>query len=109
MYIRTKNINGHLYHYLVKSVREGKRVIQKHLKYLGKSIFDNKTIKYLPKETIKDLQNTLVENSKEDKGIIYEGFLDYINDYIVDKYEHVKNTKERLIKKASAMNYHSLK
>ena len=34
-YIRAKNINGRSYLYLVESKREGGRVVQKHIKYLG--------------------------------------------------------------------------
>ncbi len=34
-FIREKTINGNKYLYLVKSIREGKRVRQKVLKYLG--------------------------------------------------------------------------
>ena len=33
--MRTKRINGRTYYYLVESRREGKRVRQKVLKYLG--------------------------------------------------------------------------
>ena len=34
-FVRTKRINGRTYYYLVESRREGKRVRQKVLKYLG--------------------------------------------------------------------------
>ena len=34
-YIRAKTIKGRSYLYLVESKREGDRVIQKHIKYLG--------------------------------------------------------------------------
>jgi hypothetical protein len=34
-YIRRKTINGKMYHYLVKSVREGKRVRQVFVRYIG--------------------------------------------------------------------------
>jgi hypothetical protein len=34
-YIRRKTINGKSYHYLVKSVREGKRVRQVFVRYIG--------------------------------------------------------------------------
>lgn len=35
-YIRTKTIKGHRYRYLVESKREGNKVKQKHIKYVGK-------------------------------------------------------------------------
>lgn len=34
-FVRKKNIKGKTYYYLVKSVREGKRVYQVNLAYLG--------------------------------------------------------------------------
>jgi len=34
-FIRTKTVNGNLYFYRVKSIRQGKKVIQKNLEYLG--------------------------------------------------------------------------
>ncbi|MBN2013991.1 MAG: hypothetical protein JW778_02315 [Candidatus Altiarchaeota archaeon] len=34
-YIRTKRIKGGIYYYLVKSVREGRRVYQVNLAYIG--------------------------------------------------------------------------
>jgi len=34
-FIRSKNIRGHTYYYLVETHREGKKVRQKVLKYLG--------------------------------------------------------------------------
>ncbi|MFA4956354.1 MAG: hypothetical protein WC556_05195 [Candidatus Methanoperedens sp.] len=37
-FIRTKNIKGHIYYYLVRGERHSKRVKQIHIKYLGKSI-----------------------------------------------------------------------
>ena len=48
-YIRTKTIKGHRYKYLVESKREGHKVRQKHIQYVGKdgeSIPQNK----LPKD-----------------------------------------------------------
>ncbi|MCX6695611.1 MAG: hypothetical protein NTU61_04885 [Candidatus Altiarchaeota archaeon] len=35
MYVRKKRIHGKEYYYLVKSVREGRIVIQKFIEYLG--------------------------------------------------------------------------
>ncbi len=34
-YVRSKNIKGRTYYYLVKSVREGKKIKQINLAYLG--------------------------------------------------------------------------
>jgi len=34
-FVRTKKIKGGTYYYLVESIREGKRVRQKVIKYLG--------------------------------------------------------------------------
>jgi len=34
-YVRSKNINGRIYYYLVKSVRDGNKVRQINLAYLG--------------------------------------------------------------------------
>jgi len=34
-YVRSKNINGRIYYYLVKSVRDGDKVRQINLAYLG--------------------------------------------------------------------------
>jgi hypothetical protein len=36
-FIRTKTIKGHTYYYLVKNVRQGRKVRQKHVMYLGKN------------------------------------------------------------------------
>lgn len=36
-FVRSKEIKGHTYYYLVESVREGKKVRQKHIRYLGKT------------------------------------------------------------------------
>ncbi len=36
-FIRTKTINGSKYYYLVENRREGKKVVQKVLKYIGKA------------------------------------------------------------------------
>ena len=36
VYIRTKTVKGHKYQYLVESKREGSKVRQKHIKYIGK-------------------------------------------------------------------------
>ena len=37
MFVRSKKIGGGIYYYLVESKRVNGRVIQKHLKYLGKN------------------------------------------------------------------------
>lgn len=54
MYVRTKKINGSYYNYLVESVREGKKVVQKHIKYLGKTSIDLLLPKYEIKKEIKN-------------------------------------------------------
>ena len=36
-FVRSKEIKGHTYYYLVESVREGDKVRQKHIRYLGKT------------------------------------------------------------------------
>lgn len=56
-YIRHKVIKGHVYYYLVEGHREGKRVRQKVLKYLGK-------------------HGTLSASS----GVVYRGFVKPVND-----------------------------
>lgn len=38
MYLRTKEVRGNKYYYLVKGVREGEKVRQKVVKYLGREI-----------------------------------------------------------------------
>lgn len=37
-YIRHKTIKGHNYYYEVESVRKGNKVVQKHVRYIGKSL-----------------------------------------------------------------------
>jgi hypothetical protein len=49
-YIRTKKIKGGTYYYLVKSVREGKRVHQINLSYLGTEKPDGEEVKRLKKK-----------------------------------------------------------
>jgi len=48
-FIRTKLIKGHLYYYLVESVREGGKVRQKILKYFGTTRPEPKYYLMLPK------------------------------------------------------------
>ncbi len=50
MYVRQKTVNGRQYFYLVKSVREGKTVRQKVLKYLGPTRPSKKSMKDIMKK-----------------------------------------------------------
>jgi len=49
-YLRTKKIKGNTYYYLVKSMREGKRVRQVVLAYLGPEKPDGEIVRKLKKK-----------------------------------------------------------
>ncbi|HEX55069.1 MAG: 2-C-methyl-D-erythritol 4-phosphate cytidylyltransferase [Candidatus Altiarchaeales archaeon] len=57
VYVRAKEIKGKRYYYLVKSKREGSRVRQITLKYLGSTHPDEETIMKLKNKYEKNLKN----------------------------------------------------
>ena len=64
-YIRTKTVKGHQYKYLVESKREGSKVRQKHIKYVGK---DGKPI---PQDKLsKDYKQTDSWHTKRERELL---------------------------------------
>jgi hypothetical protein len=49
-YVRSKNIKGRTYYYLVKSIREGKKIKQINLAYLGAENPTGEEVKKLRKK-----------------------------------------------------------
>ncbi len=49
MYVRKKKIKGRTYYYIVKSVREGKKIKQVYMEYLGDTLPDKKELKEIIK------------------------------------------------------------
>lgn len=69
-YIRTKNINNNLYYYEVASVRIGKKVQQKHVRYIGKSLADVSRLSgYLDDNRLNKINLRSVPNNKP--GVYY--------------------------------------
>jgi hypothetical protein len=59
-YIRTKKIKGNIYFYLVKSVREGKKVRQIVLAYLGAEKPNGEEVRKLKKKHEKTIRPSLL-------------------------------------------------
>lgn len=83
MYIVKKNIAGHDYYYLNKSVRKGDKVISKNISYLGK---DKKEAEEKAKEIIEKMEKGI---SNINKGKIEQKDMDKKN--ITNKTEAKKN------------------
>ena len=67
MYVVKKNIAGHDYYYLNKSVRKGDKVISKNIAYLGK---EKKEAEEKAKEIIKKMEK--IKNDKENTKVMEE-------------------------------------
>jgi hypothetical protein len=69
VYVRYKIIKGHLYYYLVKGVREGGKVRQKVVKYLGKHPGAYGTVRAAP-------SGAAAEAVRESAALVFAGFPD---------------------------------
>ena len=110
-YVRSKTIKGHRYLYLVESKREGRKVQQKHIRYVGK---DGKSI---PKDKLREgykhpeswhtkrERELLTEFGCEvSKGYGYDGLKDgkpveVRSQRKVDKFRIQKDTHQKLTRK----------
>lgn len=97
MYVRKKKVKNWYYYYLVKSVRQGNKVVQEHIKYLGKTgdmtfpkykvEYTNKTATYFNYSILNE-KNEIVYNGRVPNAAFYELRVDeelkrlYVRDFI---------------------------
>jgi len=94
-FIRSKRIKGHEYFYLVENFRQGSRIVQKVIKYLGKSGVFDKTVNYLTSRDINEIHEKAIKKFGGERGILNPGTIDFAADYLFDKRISEKNPLER--------------
>lgn len=101
-YIRTKRVKGIEYRYLVEGRRVGGKVVQKVIKYLGPARWpQDLRIRYLTANIIIRIHDRILEQDGGTKGIINHGYLDFVTDSVMVRYESAATRRERLVRKAA--------
>ena len=105
-FIRSKKVKGYEYFYLVESVRIGRKVTQKIVKYLGKSgVAFNKTINYLTARDINELHEKILKKFGGERGLISPGTVDFAGDYLLDRKYSAKNFDENIARKGGRLTH----
>ncbi len=103
-FIRSKKVKGHEYFYLVENARFGKRVVQKVIKYLGKSgVAYEKTTNYLTARDVNEIHERILKKFGGERGIINYGAIEFASDYLLDTKYSAKSLDANIAGKAGRL------
>jgi death-on-curing protein len=101
-FVRSKEIKGKTYYYLVENVRKGEKTYQKVIKYLGSDRGYSTDLKYVtPKDVIRT-HDRIIEEFGGTGGVINAGAIDFITDSMLSRFNK-EPLEESIIKKASLL------